>query len=204
MHAVEFCSKGYSSRAKLGARDEGLMRLDLSKFRIRSATLEVRYPNTFLIWDQSGAVWEDVGKKYAELAVNEAEPNKVNVQIDEKTQGVIGINRTHCSASEPNSDLGDFCDVCSILYKSLFSRLGISTLTRIGLRLIFDRAFEDRKAAADFVVAQSSLEFPSGKHFNIEGKLLDPEISFRIEDDDLGYSLRMKSQETALNVNLPL
>ena len=75
------------------------MSIDLDQFAIWSATFEVRYDATFLIWDRSGAVWSRVKERYPTATVEQANPNQIRVIVDPKTQAVLSVDRAFFTIS---------------------------------------------------------------------------------------------------------
>jgi hypothetical protein len=65
-------------------RGATLAPLNVDQFTPMSATFEVRYGTAFLIWDQTGSVWEEVKKRYPGITVEQAAPNQVRVKVDDK------------------------------------------------------------------------------------------------------------------------
>jgi hypothetical protein len=142
-------------------------------------------------------------KRYPELSVDTASPQETKVNIDKNSEGVVASDKTFCVISYPKSDLRELCELASVLYPAVFGQLDIKSLTRIGLLLQFSKAFDTREAAADFVLAQTPIPKPSGKHLNVSGRVLDPEMQFRYEDGALGFRYRIWAQEVVVNVKLP-
>jgi hypothetical protein len=177
--------------------------IDLAHFTLTSATFETRYPTAFLMWDRSGAVWQELGIKYPDLRIVQATPSQVNVKIDTKAECVVGVDKTFCAVRLPKSDLKDLCDVSAALLPAMQSRLMISIFTRIGLRLIYHKQFEERDEASSFVFSNAAMPHPKGKHFNVDGRALDPEIAVTVEDDVKGFTVRLKSQQITMNLILP-
>ncbi|MGH6825789.1 hypothetical protein [Methyloceanibacter sp.] len=179
------------------------MPIELSQFELKTATFEIRYLDAFLIWDRAGAIWNEVAADYPNLQVDKASPQEVKVVIDQSSQAEVGINQSRCTVAEPKSNLSDLQNLSDTVCRSLLSLLEISVLTRIGMRLIYSKTFETRRAAAEFILAQSSLPGPKDKILNVEGTVLDPQRALRFEGETLGFTVVLKAQETTLTIPLP-
>lgn len=180
------------------------MPIDLSQWDLlHSATLEVRYDSAPLIWDHTGALWQTVKKKYPGLKVETASPHETKVNVDEKSVGIVGIEKAICAVSEPKADLRELIDFSSVFFPALLAQLDIQALTRVGFLVQYSKTFQVRKEAADFISSQVSLPQPTGKRLNVSGRVIDPEFVVRYEDDALGFRLRIMSQEIIMNLKLP-
>jgi hypothetical protein len=90
-----------------------------------------------------------------------------------------------------------------VIFPALFQRLEISGLSRIGLRIVYSKQFDKRQEAADFVIANTPIPKLNGKHMNVDGRVLDPEFALNYESDVLGFSVRVKAQESTMTLNVP-
>jgi hypothetical protein len=88
--------------------------INLDQFTPWTATFEVRYDTAFLFWDRSGSVWADVKKQYPEAAVDQANPNQVRVAVDDRTQAVVGVDRTFFTVSKPKNDLRELRSLAEV------------------------------------------------------------------------------------------
>jgi hypothetical protein len=74
----------------------------------------------------------------------------------------------------------------------------------VGLRVIYGKQFNSRKEAAAFVSAQSLIPKLNGRYLNVEGDIVDPEIYFVYESETVGFSVRIKSQQTNIKLTVPV
>jgi hypothetical protein len=186
------------------ALGEAVLPIDLDQFTLWTATFEVRYDTAFLLWDHVGSVWAEVKKQYPETAVEQASPNQVRVAVDDRTQGVVSVDRAFFTVSKPKSDLRELQSLADVFFPVLFERIDISTLTRIGLRVIYGKEFTGRRAAADFLATQVPLPNLKGKYLNVEGSIFDPETYFVYEGEALAFSIRVKAQEMNIKLTVPV
>jgi hypothetical protein len=176
----------------------------LSQFRIRTASFEVRYPNAFLLWDNAGRVWTAVSEVYPDATLDESSPNKIAVSIGEKYHTSVNIDRSSFVVSIPKSGLSELIEVASFICPILISRLELSVFTRIGLRVIYEKRFETREAAAAFVSEHLPFAAPTGKYLNVNSVLVEPDLAIRVEDEVQGYLVRFQSKRVSLSLPLPV
>jgi hypothetical protein len=86
----------------------------------------------------------------------------------------------------------------------IFKRVEISSLTRVGLRVIYGKQFNSRNAATAFLAEQVPLPKLKNKYLNVDGTVLDPEIYFLYEGEALAFTLRAKAQQTKMNIAVPI
>ena len=104
----------------------------------------------------------------------------------------------------PKNDLRELQSFSKVLFPPLLRYLDVSSLTRVGLRVIYGKRFDGRKEAADFVSTHSPIPKLKGKHLNVDGIVLDPEMYLQYEGDVLGFAIRIKSQQTKINLTVPV
>jgi hypothetical protein len=178
--------------------------LNLDQFTPWTATFEVRYDTAFLFWDHSGSIWAEVKKRYPEATVEQAAAAQVRVTIDDRTSAGASVDNALFTISNPKNDLRELHSLSEVLFPPLFRYLDISSLTRVGLRVIYGKHFNSRKDAADFVAALSPIPKLKGKYLNVDGIVFDPEMYFKYEGEALGFSIRLKSQQNTFNLTVPI
>jgi hypothetical protein len=145
-----------------------------------------------------------VKQRYPAAAVEQAAPAQVRITIDEKTQAITGVDRSFFTVTNPKTDLRELQGVAEVLFPPLLRYLNIANLTRVGLRVIYGKRFDTRKEAADFVADHSPIPRLKGKHLNIDGVIFEPEIYFQYEAEALGFSVRLKAQQSKINLTVPV
>src|SRR5579863_4355457 len=56
--------------------DQGAERLSFDDLKLHLIAFEVRFDPSYLMWDRSGAIWNEVVKFLPELKTKQAEPNR--------------------------------------------------------------------------------------------------------------------------------
>jgi hypothetical protein len=130
-------------------------------------------------------------------------PNQTLVELPDGTEGFVGVDKAHVEAFSPGTDLKPVRELANTLFIEMFDKLEISTLSRIGLRLFFEHTFSDKESAAKAVFENTRFPQPKGKHFNIEGKVSDPELAMRWEGEKTGCSVRIQAVHQILDIGVP-
>jgi hypothetical protein len=178
--------------------------LNLDQFTAWNATFEVRYDTAFLFWDRSGSIWAEVKKRYPEATVEQASPNQVRISVDDRTSAAASVDKAHFTVVNPKNDLRELQSFSKVLFPPLLRYLDVSSLTRVGLRVVYGKRFDGRKEAADFVSAHSPIPKLKGKHLNVDGIVFEPEMYFQYEGDVLGFSIRIKAHQTKMTLAVPV
>jgi hypothetical protein len=179
------------------------MTIDLNDFTLSRAILEVRYTDRPLIWDQIGGLWQKLFASYPGARVRSGEPKQTVVQLDNRTVGVIELEKAYIAVDDPGNDLALLLKAADPLVTQLVERLSIELFTRLGFRVNFERKFSSKTDASVFLLER--LPFPrlSGKHFNIEGKLIEPTYGFRWEGDNIGCHVQCTAQTQQVAAEFP-
>jgi hypothetical protein len=144
-----------------------------------------------------------MAKKYPGMRAVETSPNKIHINVSDSLIAQMGLELSFCAAVLPKSDLGDLTNFASVMFAHVVQELDVDAFTRIGLRLVYDRRFESRKEAAEFVLSQTPLPRLRGKRMGVEGTQLDPEIAVRYEGETTGFHVRLKSEEVTMSSTPP-
>jgi hypothetical protein len=85
----------------------------------------------------------------------------------------------------------------------LIERLSIELFTRVGFRVNFERKFSSKTDASTFFLKRLPFPRMSGKHFNIEGTMLEPTYGFRWEGDKTGCHIQCITQTQQVTAEFP-
>ncbi len=180
------------------------MALELDDFQIITGVLELRYPDHFLIWDNSGAFWQELANELAPLKVKQAEPNGVSVRIDKHAQAALGIDRASITVTKPGAHCERLKELAIKIVPALITKVKIDQFSRIGMRVVFEKAFSSREEAAKYVFENTSFPERKDNLMNVSGQGLDPELGFRSESESKGYSVKILARQGRIvDFNLP-
>lgn len=180
------------------------MTLELSQFTVQRASFEIRYSDAFLLWDRAGTIWHEIGQNHPEMKIKNAHPNNTVVRFHQNAEGVVAIDKAFIIVLLPSTDLSELVAVAKAFFPIVIEQLEIENLTRIGLRIFYEKEFSDRSLAAKFVRDHVTAVRQIDKKLAKEGNILDPEFALRWEGEAIGWQLRVKSFERTLNIDIPM
>ena len=171
--------------------------IDLGKFEIETATLELRYDPALALWDRAGEIWADVVTEFPDLRFQNALPQQ---QIFETRQvrAMVELEaiRVICRGEAAEARM---VALSQSLLKACSERLRISVFTRVGLRAIRVLRFSElEKAFSEFssVIPESFLRSSVP-----ESKPIAFTFTVRHEGTASGLiaTLRVEQRETKVN-----
>jgi hypothetical protein len=179
------------------------MPLTFSDFSPVSFSCEIRYPETYLLWDRAGQVTEDLRNHHQITRRIVAEPGKIAFVTDTSKEVTWQLDRLIVIDHQPPASKADiFYRLCSDCYDMTLRNLGVSELKRVGFRTIFAKKFSSKDDAAAALLSIGLIHVPAGKHLNIEPVQKYPEYAIRCEDEKFGYTLRLSVQEVNYELEL--
>jgi len=176
--------------------------LKLSDLKLKHATMEIRYNDAFLIWDNAGLIWSRISSKFNDLKMIKAEPMVTSFKVDDHFELAVKLDRAHLIDLKPNSNLKEFIETSEVFINLVAKSLEITEFTRVGFRLIYIKQFPDRIAAANSVLSTKIMTVPDGKHFNIEGKTLLPKYSIIWEGESTAVRVTLGSQDKTISLDV--
>lgn len=179
------------------------MALTFLDFGPLSFSFEIRYPDTYLLWDRAGQVAEELRGHHKITRRLAGEPGKIAFVIDGKTEVTWQMDRLIVADHEPSTSKTDgFYLACENCFDITLRNLGVSELTRVGFRPIFVKKFSSKADAAAALLSMGLIRVPAGKKLNIEPTQKYPEYAIKCEDDKFGYTLRLSVQEVNYEMEL--
>lgn len=179
------------------------MRVDLTQFSINRATIEIRFSRAFLLWDRAGMIWHEISRHYPKLSIDKAQPNQITARLTDTLIAEVSAEKAHLETYAPEPDASNLGEAASPVFNNLVRALEITDLTRIGFRVFFEKRFNSKDAADEFALEHDLFPKPEGKHFNISGRLKDPELSVRWEGDTTGCYVRFDTGRRKLEAQVP-
>lgn len=180
------------------------MSLSISDFVLRGMSFEVRYPTAYLFWDRAGQIAEDLRSRYPAMRLASAEPGKTVFAIA-KQEVSWQLDRLVILDFGPGSSqaIDDFFKICEDCFAITIDNLGITELSRVGIRPTFIRSFSSKEEAAAKLAEAAILHIPDGKQFNVDPIATYPEYSIRREGEKFGYYLRAYAETFRQNFESP-
>jgi hypothetical protein len=179
------------------------MSLTIAEFTVDRIVLEVRYQTALLLWDRSGALWTDLGKKHPSIANRSARPEQTVFGIDRDLQLTVELEKAIIEADEPPANLQQFQAVADDFFQVLADTLQVKVFSRVGCRVIFFKRYKSKNEAADAVGASHHMRLPTGRHLDVDGRIVRTGFVFQMEDDTLGATVRLDSDGRRIEFRPP-
>lgn len=179
--------------------------MNLSSFNLRSVSFEIRYEPSYLIWDRAGSFTNEIMSMVADSKVETANPSNVLLTIGKNCQVNAQADRTSITGYPSDAlKIEQFYELTKKIASLITSTLEIKTYTRVGLRPIFIQDHKNKYEATEPILKAGLLKIIEGKNFNIEGKIALPHYAVLWEDEDMGLTINIRSEEKNLKANPPL
>jgi len=176
--------------------------LDLSNLKLTQATMEIRFDNAYILWDRAGLVWSKANSIWSDLKMGKAEPMVTTFIVDDRYELSVQLGKAHFIDMLPSSSLKEFMANAELFVNLVVDSLEIYEFTRIGFRLIYSKKFKDKAEAANALISTNMLSIPSGKCFNIEGKVLMPKYSIRWEGESTAVRVSLTAQDKKIDLDV--
>ncbi len=176
--------------------------LSLDSMKLNKAVMEIRYDNAYLLWDRSGSIWSEMNSIWPGLIMKIAEPNTTTFVVDDRYELSVQIGKALFIDRKASRSLKEFKENAEIFVNQVAESLNLKEFTRLGFRLIFSKKYDDKILAAKDLLSTNLLKVPSGKHFNIDGKVIMPQYSMRWEGDSAGLRVLLVAQDKKVELEI--
>ena len=113
--------------------------IDYDEFPTESATVELRYPQAPLLWDETGRIWNHLRNRFPELKMTGGVPNQRTFEsVNLRTVTELEALRVQCRGPKPEIRVAE---VAQEMFEICSKRLQLALITRLGFRLIKVRKF---------------------------------------------------------------
>jgi hypothetical protein len=174
--------------------------LTTSDFTLRQATCELKYPDAFLIFDRTGNIYHYLRKKFRNVKNVSASPFQTQMTAEEGTIAVES-QALRLTDNEADSKLERFAANFKVLFDIAVENLELSVFTRVGLRVIFARNYDNSDQSKAAINALQLLRIGTDKRFGISPEIT--ELLVRWEDKELGAFVRVKSESGSIDATFP-
>ncbi|HVU37640.1 MAG TPA: hypothetical protein VHC95_04855 [Opitutales bacterium] len=175
-------------------------------WKISSQVLELRYPPTFVVWDNVGAISMGLKIGSVPLQVVKAGAQTVTLKTENEANAFsFQVDSTRIEENTEHFPEFGFQEVCENAIKVLLSHVKIPVLSRVGHRIFFRKEFNS--------LDQSKIELNKFLNAWIDpGKLLSkPDgplascevdgVHFAFSNQDFGLHLKIRHLSIQFNAN---
>lgn len=182
-----------------------MSKFDLSLFNIEQLIMQMNYPHSFFLWDNSGKIWEKIKSKFPNLKIKQPpEPNNTTFSVDRHNSFSVSIDKFNIVSLYPDSNFDDFIQKCVFFYKVCLEELSLNVIERLALRVIYSKEFSSLDDINKSFNDLALINFPQKKLFNIAGKFNYSDLRFKWEGETLGCSIRLRNEKRNLDFDPPL
>lgn len=119
----------------------------------------------------------------------------------------IGVIEEHTSLSvtdeKPHTSLAGFVECVEEFLNAVTEVLEIDEFTRVGLRLMFEREYQNINTANEALFRTNLVQCPKGPHFGIEGKPSNPSYLVKWEGEKRGAMVHLHTETRKIEFNPP-
>ena len=155
--------------------------IDYDEFPTESVTVELRYPQAPLLWDETGRIWNYLRNRFPELKIANGVPNQqVFESLNLRTVTELEAMRVQCRGPKPEIRAAE---VAQEMFEVCSKRLQLTLVTRLGFRVIKVRKFPTISEAvshARFIVPPQISEA-----VDESAKVTALQVGFKHESDGL-------------------
>lgn len=175
------------------------MKLNFSDFKFTQISFEVRYENAYILWDRAGTIWKKFTTTWPNLKTEKIEPSQCIFTLETNFRLGVNLDKSFITNTNPTSSLNIFIEMTHEFITSTIQYLEISSLNRVGLRLIYEKDFPSKSEAANALFSTKMMSTPEGKHFNVQGKYSLPRYSLLWEGASTGVRILLEAQERKID-----
>lgn len=181
------------------------MPVAFSDFELDNVSIELRYDPAYMLWDRAGKTWTDISRVFERLTVHHApQPNQTSFEADDRYQLHLNIDRAYVIDYQSPKNIDEDSDKKEKFFSLVTDNLNIGSYSRIGTRLAYHLNFENLDEANSVLLDSNLVRTPKEKLLGVEAVGVKPHYQLLVEDDDLGYSVRMSAQNKIMRFDLPL
>ena len=177
--------------------------LSIDDFTLEKAVIELRYAPALLLWDRAGRLWSRVLEKYPELKLLQAQPNQTVFNLGRDFQFSVQTEKANLITDEPEPGLEKFQELADSFVDTVVTTLEIAAVSRVGFRLTYFKTTRDQAEAVEVFRSTGRLRIPNGKLFGVENQHAGGAFTLRLEDKQLGATVRIEVEGRKVDFEPP-
>ena len=104
----------------------------------------------------------------------------------------------------PDSAIKEFLQLTHVFYNAAVKFSEIENLTRVGLRTVYAKDYDNPKLVAEALYQTNYINFPHNLYLIKNGIPLIPNYAIGWQDEEKGIAYRLKGKAEKLGIDLPL
>lgn len=167
-----------------------------ASFRRQHLTFEIRYPNAYLLWDRSGAIWNAAERIFRSIDAQKASPNNTTFHADNRYNLSVQIDKAYIIDNRAQSITDQISEfICLVI-----DTLDIKSIERIGVRIQYAVDCKGKQEAASILAGFGLAPVPTNKVFDVEPMIVLPGYKVEGTDDQLGYLFQLYHRHRKIEI----
>lgn len=179
-------------------------KLRLSEFTLDSVTFEFRYTNAFVLWDRSGKLWTEATRKWPDLEMVTAQPNRTVFKIGDRIEMTAELGSARITSYLGEFPPSQFPIISKEFLELASTCLGLNVFSRVGLRFAFSRAFADRAVEIAAMHGTGFIKTPEEGYWGTEGQPGSLDYRVRWEGKRNGVQIRIAHEDRVFEIQNPM
>lgn len=175
----------------------------LDSFKLSSATFQVTYPVTYLLWDRAGTIAQNLCQIWPDLELSKGEPEK---QVLKGKNVVIqtGLKSSVITLSGADSFIKAKVRMMKDSFEVWRNFLELEDVERISTLATYSKEFPSIKDANSALISLNMAKWPETKVFDqpMDSEHNGLELFYRFQDKDSFSTLRIKAESLKYEVML--
>jgi hypothetical protein len=160
-------------------RDRYVAALPFSSFHRTQAILELRFPDSYLLWDRSGALWRNIGRNFRSLKHQTTTPNQSTFFADDRFSMLVSLDPASITDNSPKGAVDPTIDIFTAFAKAAIETLEVKTITRVGNRYLYGIECKSLQEARKKAQSSIPMAIPRRQLFAIEPAHINPAFKLK-------------------------
>ena len=156
-----------------------------------------------MLWDHAGQFWTEATEKWPGLELVRAQPDSTLFKLGPDQEMVVELAASRLICHRPELPLEELADTSNSFLGIVTRQLGVKTLSRVGLRLLFHWDFPNRESAGSAVLGTGIIALPEGRFFGTEGAPVVADYGLTWETKGVGVRVWVGHQRREYKLEAP-
>jgi hypothetical protein len=119
--------------------------MDIGDMKLQSVSLELRFPESLLLWDNAGKMWSEVKNRWPDIKPVNVTPSNTRFTSGRKFEFNVELSKSHIGMLSPQSTLKDFTENAEHFLVLLQHALMLKNWIELALDLFMKKISLQRK-----------------------------------------------------------
>jgi len=173
-------------------------------FQLEQIAFEIRYIYGNYYLDKLRQFWKEIQNELTGEYTPLKEEESTIINYDNKFEIRVSADRFAIIQFFPTSAIQELSEVSKVYFDTAVKILEIKEITRVGLRAIYTRNYDNPSEVAESLYQSSYINFPQDLYLMKDGVPMIPNLALGWQNEERGISYRLKGKSEVLGINLPL